>query len=64
MIERIIGLDVFTKDGEKYDARDFINTPRVGDTLVFKDDRLYSEHQGDSSECESGLCDLQMDDVK
>ena len=60
MIERIIGLDVYTTDGEKYSAKDFLNTPRVGDKVVMKDDYLYSEHQGDSSECASGLCDLKL----
>lgn len=58
MIQAIIGLDVYTKDGQRYDARDFINTPRVGDIIVMKDDYLYSEHQWDSNDCVSGVCPI------
>lgn len=58
MIERIIGLDVFTTDGQKYNAKDFINTPRVGDKVIMKDNYFYSEHQGDSGDCVSGVCPI------
>lgn len=58
MIERIIGLDVYTTDGQKYDARDFINTPRVGDKVIQYDDRLFSEHQGDVGDCVGGVCPI------
>ena len=65
MINNIIGLDVFTSDGQKLSVKDFINQPRVGDEIELVHDIGYmSVHKGDSSECTSGLCDLQMEDIK
>ncbi len=52
----IVGIDVYTSDGQKFDARDFINSPRVGDRILQHDDRLLSEHQGDENLCSSGVC--------
>lgn len=50
----IIGIDVYTDDGQKYDARDFINSPRIGDRIDQHDDRLLSVHEGDEIVCVGG----------
>ena len=54
----VIGIDVYTDDGQKFDARDFINAPKAGDSIEQYDDRLFSVHVGDSSECVGGACGL------
>lgn len=54
----IIGIDVYTDDGQKFDARDFINVQRLGDTINQHDDRLLSVHEGDVSDCVGGGCPI------
>ena len=35
-IERIIGLTIYTSDGQAYSVKDFINTPFVGHGVELK----------------------------
>ena len=61
----IVGIDVFLSDGGKVSAKDFFNTPKVGYGVQMLRDIGYEAIPiGDSDSCSSGLCDLQMDDVK
>ena len=60
-----ITLDVYLSNGDKVDARDFFNTPKVGYGVQMLHNIGYDAIPvGDSGDCGSGLCDLQMDDVK
>lgn len=60
-----ITLDVYLSDGGKVSAKDFFNTPKVGYGVHMLHDIGYEAIPvGDSGDCGSGLCDLQMDDIK
>ena len=62
-ISNIIGLDVYTEEGYKLDARDFINNAVIGYGVEQVDDIGYRAIPiGDSAECASGLCDLKLGD--
>ena len=58
-VERIIGLHVFTKEGERISIKDFINTPFVGYGIELLHDIGYRAIAiGESGECISGVCPI------
>lgn len=58
-IERIIGLTVYTSEGNAYSVKDFVNTPFVGYGIEQVDDIGFRAIPvGDSSDCVSGVCPI------